>query len=124
MKEKDIALNYDFDVNKIPLKNTDIVIVMGNLLDNAIEAAKKCEEGKKYINITIKNINQFFILKIKNSCVKKAVVKNERFISDKLQKQKHGLGIESVKHIITSYNGEMSFLCDEEIFEVKIIINE
>lgn len=63
MKEKDIALNYDFDVNKIPLKNTDIVIVMGNLLDNAIEAAKKCEEGKKYINITIKNINQFFILK-------------------------------------------------------------
>lgn len=124
MKEKDIELNYDFDVNKIPLKNTDIVIVMGNLLDNAIEAAKKCEEGKKYINITIKNINQFFILKIKNSCVKKAVVKNERFISDKLQKQKHGLGIESVKHIITSYNGEMSFLCDEEIFEVKIIINE
>ena len=121
MKEADIKFFCDLDVDTIPLKETDFVIVMGNLLDNAIEASQKCEEGKRIVNLTMKNRNDFFLVKIKNSCIKKAVMKKEKFISDK--GEKHGWGIASVQHIVNQYNGEMDFAYDDKTFEVKILIN-
>lgn len=52
---------------------------------------------------------------------KKAVMKKEKFISDK--GEKHGWGIASVQHIVNQYNGEMDFAYDDKTFEVKILIN-
>ena len=121
MKEADIKFFCDLDVDTIPLKETDFVIVMGNLLDNAIEASQKCEEGKRIVNLTMKNRNDFFLVKIKNSCIKKAVMKKEKFISDK--GEKHGWGIASAQYIVNQYNGEMDFAYDDKTFEVKILIN-
>ena len=61
MEEKNIFFKVDSKIEKIPMKDIDFVVLLGNLLDNAIEAAEKCEEGKGKITCIFRNINDMFI---------------------------------------------------------------
>ena len=64
-----------FKNRKIPMKDIDFVVLLGNLLDNAIEAAEKCEEGKGKITCIFRNINDMFIFKVKNTSIYKTLMK-------------------------------------------------
>ena len=123
MEEAKIKFLCNLNVEYIPMEESDFVILMGNLLDNAIEASEKCPEGERFIELNMKNMNQMFMLKIKNSCMKKASRDKMRFVTDKEEKEKHGLGIASAQYIVNQYNGEMDFSYDDKTFEVKILIN-
>ena len=48
--------------------------------------------------------------------------KKEVFISTKKDNDVHGWGIKSVKQIVESYGGEISFRYDENYFQVEILI--
>ena len=102
----------------------DIGIALGNALDNAIEAAEKCEEGKGKITCIFRNINDMFIFKVKNTSIYKPYEKNTKFYTSKKEKDEHGWGIESVKQIVRKYNGEIDFKYDKDFFEVEIIISD
>lgn len=124
MKDENIDFLCEIEAENIPFSNADFVIIMGNLLDNAIEASRKCKEGERRIKVHIRNFNNIFILKIKNTCIKSAVADNKKFITDKKEKMNHGWGIESVKQIVKRYNGDVSFVYDKTNFEVRITIYE
>lgn len=50
------------------LRSADLCAILGNLLDNALEAAGQIPENKKrFINLTIRRINQMLIIKVENS---------------------------------------------------------
>lgn len=121
-------LNVHFELNvkigSIPMEDADFVVLLGNLFDNAIEAVEKCAIKDRVIQLSIQSINEMFILNIKNTSHSKPYIKNKRFITNKTNMNKHGCGIESVKHIVDKYNGYISFQYDSTFFEVSIIINE
>lgn len=94
---------------------------MENLLENAIEAASKCELKRKIV-FELKNINDVLLLKIWNTSCKFPYVKKDRFITDKDDSNVHGWGVKSVKSIVNKYNGSIEFKYDETFFEVDIII--
>ena len=123
MEEAKIKFLCNLNVEYIPMEESDFVILMGNLLDNAIEASEKSPEEERFIELNMKNMNQMFMLKIKNSCMKKAFRDKMRFVTDKEEKEKHGFGIASAQYIVNQYNGEMDFAYDDKTFEVKILIN-
>lgn len=54
MEKDDIAFKLEMNVCHIPMKDADLGVILGNLLDNAIEAARKCEPGKREITLEIK----------------------------------------------------------------------
>ena len=124
MEEKNIFFKVDSKIEKIPMKDIDFVVLLGNLLDNAIEAAEKCEEGKGKITCIFRNINDMFIFKVKNTSIYKPYEKNTKFYTSKKEKDEHGWGIESVKQIVRKYNGEIDFKYDKDFFEVEIIISD
>ena len=103
---------------------TDLCSIFGNALDNAIEAAEKCEDGKGKITCIFRNINDMFIFKVKNTSIYKPYEKNTKFYTSKKEKDEHGWGIESVKQIVRKYNGEIDFKYDKDFFEVEIIISD
>lgn len=121
-----LKVDFDLDcrIEYIPMEDTDFIVLLGNLLDNSIEAVKKCVIENRKIRLSIYNINQMFILKINNTNVVKPYVKRKRFITDKEEKNKHGWGIESVKRIVAKYNGYLSFQYDNTFFEAAVIISE
>lgn len=122
IKELEIKFKADIRAEKIPMEELDFIMMLGNLLDNAIESAAKCKKGERYITFKIYNINDIFGIKIKNSSILKPKMLGNQFFTDKKEKDVHGWGIKSVKKILEKYNGELNFKYDNSFFEAHIII--
>lgn len=122
MKRTGISFKLDALVENIPMEDSDCIMLMGNLLDNAIEAADKCEDGRKNIYCVVRNVNDMLIIKVKNSSISAPIVRKGRFLTNKKEKEKHGWGIESVKRIVEKYDGEIDFQYGSTYFETVVII--
>lgn len=100
-------------------------IILGNLMDNAIEAAGKSED--KLLQIRIQYQKGLLFINIRNS-YSGALVKSEgRYLSTKDYDrtdgaQIHGLGIKNVRRIVEKYDGNMEISDDNGIFEVRILM--
>ena len=101
--ETDIVLN---DCESLPFDNYDICSLFANLFDNAIEACQKLEDGKKRL-ITIRSgiKNDFFVLKITNSCNFISEVKNGKMPKSDKNSDEHGFGTKILESITKKYKG-------------------
>lgn len=122
MDEYEIDFELEVDLYEIPLKDAELGVMLGNMLDNAIEASRKCEASKRKIFLRICNLNEMFLLRLYNSSIQMPMTVDDRFVTTKTNKYAHGLGVESVKRIVEKYNGDISFQYDNEHFEVDILI--
>lgn len=122
MEKEKITFKLEVELYNIPLEEEELGIVLGNLFDNAIEAASQCELQEKNIYLRLGNINQIFLLCMKNSSVKEPRIKNGRFLTTKQDSFAHGLGVESVRRIVEKQNGKICFRYGKEHFEVTILI--
>lgn len=112
-----------FSVNAIMPKvcvvsEMDLVCILGNLLDNAIEACDNQDE--KYINVVIKEVKKMLFIKIVNSYDKEFDSKMKTTKRDKIH---HGIGIKSIQSIVEKYNGNYSFekIDNKVIFSIMIL---
>jgi len=122
MDEKDIDFSLQFELFDFPLEESEMGVVLGNLLDNAIEAAEQCPEGKRKIHMCMQSINHVNLLYIRNSCVVLPQQVKGSFISSKKNQNIHGLGLESVKRIVERNHGSIEFQYNSEQFEVTILL--
>ncbi len=116
--------NIHFDVkfeaaSLIPFPDTDITIILGNLLENAFEACLRQEDNNKFISVKGKCIKDNLFINISNSFNKKIKVINGKFLSSK--KQGEGIGIKSINSIVDKYGGIVDFEIND-IFEVLVNI--
>lgn len=115
---------YQVIVNvKIPetLQDTfDINTILGNLLENAIEAATQTEEQK--LEVSVGYDKGILTIQIENSCQGELQKQNGSYITTKRDKKNHGIGLKSVKRIIDKYRGEMVIQEQEGSFLVKIML--
>lgn len=109
-------------VSVIPMEDADFVVLLGNLLDNAIEAVEQCEAENRRIWMSIQNANEMFLLRMKNTYKVTPQRKKERFLTQKADEKSHGVGIESVKRIAEKYEGDVQFTYEQGIFEVSLVI--
>lgn len=123
MEQAEIAFKWRAEIDEIPIDEADFVVLMGNLFDNAIEAAAKCELEKRSISLSLKTVNQMFLIQMENTSQKMPRKKQNRFITTKGDIGKHGWGIESMKHIVKKYNGDISFDYNVSRFCVNILLN-
>lgn len=121
MDQKGIRFRLELDVYEYPFGEAELGILLGNLLDNAIEACEKCAPGRREIYLHIWNVRFMFILKLANSSSKSPEMNGRRFMTDKADKNAHGMGVELVRRILKKYDGDIDFQYDGEYFEVKLI---
>lgn len=108
----------------LPINQCDMGIILGNTIDNAIEAVKKCKSKEKNIYITMGIKKEALVLIVKNPyehCVKKD--KNGNLLSTKKEFSRHGYGINSIKRVADRYNGEVLIDMQDGIFAITIIMN-
>lgn len=113
MLEVDAAVPEDLKLNAF-----DFNIILGNLIENAIEASEKVKNPKIVINIRYE-LNCIFIM-IKNKYAGIINKKGEKIISSK--DKNHGLGLESIKNIVEKYNGQEDISYNDKEFTVNIIL--
>lgn len=123
MDSKDIVFQLELDIYEYPFEEAELGILLGNLLDNAIEACEKCEPGKRNIYLKIWNVKRMFLLKMVNSSSKYPELKERRFITDKADKKIHGMGMEQIRRVVEKYGGDISFQYSREDFETNIIVS-
>ena len=98
MDTVNIEFFLDAKVSEIPMEDADFIVVLGNLLDNAIEAAEQCRKENRKIWMSIQNINEMFMINLKNTCETTPIEKNNKFVTHKKNTERHGLGL-SLIHI-------------------------
>lgn len=124
-KEQGIAFNLKVFVPvELPINQCDIGIVLGNALDNSIEAAQKCECSEKLIDISIGIKKEALIIVIKNP-FEHSIIQNKmgNLLSTKNDTDKHGYGVSSIKRTIEKYDGEVIIDTKGNVFTLTIIMN-
>ena len=124
--EKAAALGIKFGVEielqqQICVDTIDLSVIMGNAIDNAIEATEKLNSNDKIIDISIISRNYSLVIIIKNPVLHRIDVNN--LISTKEDKDSHGLGVLQMQSLSKKYNGEVFFDCNDEQFKTTIVLN-
>lgn len=104
------------------MRGIDIMAMFGNLLDNASEAASKCDSGKVEVQLFMQNDGAFSVICIKNNHMGKIKQKNGELISTKKEGGYHGIGLKNAKEIIESYRGYIQNSYSDHIYETTVMI--
>jgi sensor histidine kinase YesM len=122
-KAKDVLKQVETNISipeNLNLHSFDLNVVLGNLLDNAIEASVQTEEKK--LKITMKLDKGVLFLNICNSCREIANGKKTMLETTKYDKTNHGIGLKNVRRIVEKYHGDMEFICENDSMEADIMM--
>lgn len=115
-RETGIRVEHSINISeKLKINRGDMGIILGNLLDNAIEAAEKEPEPKIYIKM-VQNREQLMI-EIKNTCRSDGKID---WYSTKEDKRNHGIGIKSVTKVVEQYKGRLQLQQIQGIVIVRV----
>lgn len=120
-----IAFDTQLDFNNIYINDFTLITVLGNILDNAITAASKLDNG--YINLAIKQADTYLAIHCENNHHEKIKKREGRFISSKPSSGSkanplHGLGLISVTNNVNKYGGTIDINYNDTTFIVDILI--
>lgn len=90
---------------ELKIRDTDLCIVIGNLLENAIEASKK-EENKR-IKLRINRSNEYICMLVSNLYNGEIKKGHSGYYSRKREFKDTGIGLSSVSAVVEKYDGRM-----------------
>ena len=105
-----ISTNAERDLAVLP---QDLVIIIANLFENAINATAKLKNKDKFIDISIKESAQRLLIKVENAC------RDNLTIDESV----YGIGISSIISTTEKYDGMYDFSAESGIFSAKISLN-
>lgn len=110
------------DLSKLRMKDEDIVTVLSNLLNNAIEACEECAD-KKVIKLKFVKEDNMIIISVKNTFSHSICYEAGEIKSSKLVKvEEHGVGIKNIIKVIEKYDGSYIIKDSNKEFYFSIII--
>lgn len=105
------------DLSSFPLPDDALVVVLSNLLDNAMEACEKIQDPTKRLIVVKAKVDKIeSILCIQNSVDIPVTISNGRIVTSKLDKHRHGYGLQNVISIIESFSGTYAMHCENHKF--------
>lgn len=99
----------------------DLCIVLGNTLDNAIEACRRMPSDEtKEIHISVKTKKNFMFVTITNPTYEQVRIINNRVTTTKKDKSSHGIGLYSVERVVKKYGGDLNLTYEDDLFTIKL----
>ena len=111
-----ITLKVSGVITDIDLSPVDMCKILGNILDNAIEAVSDArfvdlDPSYKVIELSFKKTEKFFMISMVNPCIDAPVYVGDTIISSKANKFEHGFGLKNAREAALKYGGDMSVEC-------------
>lgn len=101
----------------------DICIIIGNALDNAIEACENIAEDPRKISLACIQTGNYISIVIVNTIDKDTPLLNDQgYITSKDNKKLHGYGLRSIRHIAEKNKGNVIIEQERNLFQLKIIL--
>ena len=125
-RQNSIALYTDLKVPPVMnILDEDLSVLLGNAIDNALEASEYVERESREIRIQMTYEKGYLFISLKNRY--QGEIKQDernRLISSKKEKIVHGLGISSMEKIARRYHGYVKIGWEDNIFKLETILYE
>jgi len=123
-KELNIKFKHNIVIHqKNKIDNIDLCIIVGNALDNAIEACSKIDKSiEKEITLKIRQVKDLLAIEMTNPTSENIEKVNGKLVSGKKEKELHGFGMQSMEEIVNKYNGNLSYSQKDGFFSLKIYV--
>lgn len=104
------------------LDDTDLCVILENLLDNALEAVQKLPKGaNKKISLKIQLTKGVILITVENPYEGEIILDSQGKIRSSKTRD-HGIGLLSVKRIAEKYGGTVSILHEDKIFQISVML--
>lgn len=122
MKENNIKVNIKTYVPKdINVNDVDLCVIIGNLMDNALEAVMKFDDPKKrFIHIYIDLMQKGLYIYVMNATNDKMKMSGKKYLSTKGEGR--GLGLIRIDDTVSRYNGYINRKHEEGAFATEIVL--
>jgi len=116
----DCELHLPYTLN---LNATDMAVILGNAIDNAVEACKSVELSDRDISISVRYEKSNLFITIANPFVGNLLYDSAGGINTtKREKPFHGIGLRSIREMIEKYDGVMDVSTENNIFILRIVL--
>ena len=103
------------------IDDTDLCSLLGNILDNAIEACEKCR-GEKLIETSISIRDNKCSIIVSNSVEAEILKNNKALKTTKKDTENHGFGVRSIRAIAEKYGGVVNFYQERNMFNCQVVL--
>ncbi|MBU5438795.1 GHKL domain-containing protein [Tissierella sp. MSJ-40] len=118
--DMDIKVSIPENINIRPL---DLCSILGNALDNGIEANEKIEDmNKRKIRIKINPYKDYLFIEISNPTITNPINEQGQLETTKRDKENHGFGVKSIETVVERYNGILNYEYNNEEFILSIML--
>ena len=110
------------------IQSYDIGVIIGNALDNAIEACRKLkadqQEAETFIRISSFTRGKMFFIEVENSFNGKIRRKkqSEFPVTEKSDNRAHGMGLANIKHTAEKYHGGVDWTAEGKVFMLSVMM--
>lgn len=117
----------EYPLTNLPLSEQDFCVLLGNLLDNAIEGvmALPSEAKSRSIHLAFSKVSDMLFISCKNDAdLSKVRRRGDQFLSTKSRPELHGFGIDSMRDIVKKANGTIDIDTRNGKFAVEIMLGD
>ncbi len=100
----------------------DIFSLFGNMLDNAIECEAGLAPEVRFIHLSVRAVNQLLLIHAENHFDGKLELRDGIPVTTKADKDYHGYGMLSIRHIVEKYGGSFVISTEDRLFQIDIML--
>ena len=104
------------------IEAVDLCTLLGNMLDNAIEAAQQCPPEKSLIEVKITSSEGKLVIQVTNSIKCSVLNENSELKSTKQNPSEHGFGVKSIRLIAEKYSGTAKYFEEDDTLSCRVIL--
>lgn len=110
------------DLSGLTMSKEDIVALLVNLLDNAVEACEKLD-GNKIIQFKMMLEEEELTVSVHNPVKEPVVIKGKRILTTKREKDEHGIGFLNINSVIEKNHGTSILKCQDGWFYFSAVLH-
>jgi len=122
-KEKNIRLKLHVGIPEgLALPEFDLTVILGNLLDNAIEACMTADESDRYIGFNMFYKPDYLIIQTENPVSGASEPQHSSCVTTKSDAENHGYGLRNIEFLAQKHNGFMKTARENGVFKVDVAL--
>lgn len=122
-KQEHISFKVNLHIGrKLSIPDNLLCVLLGNLLENAVEACRRIENGERFVSISAAMTRSILGINVDNSFDGKICKKQEIYLSSKRQNCE-GIGISSIRSIAEKYGNGVVFSHKEKVFKATVLLH-
>lgn len=111
------------DLSGLPMQSDDVVAILANVLDNALEACEHLAEEERVVQVKLLYRKGQFIFSAVNPVSERAAITGNHIDTTKGDKELHGLGLRNIAAALEKYGATYELFCDENTFQFTTVID-